>query len=192
MLINNPKGTPAKANKEAQAKWVDSYEKMLNSVPEDEPIEFGDGVHPTMATKVSYGWIRKGKDKLIETTGSRTRMNIMGSINLESMNVSITKHDKLNSDSMEEHFALMRSKYATATNIHLILDRGPYNTSKKTKEYAEKYGVVLHYLPPYSPNLNPIERLWKVMNEYCRNNKFFNNAKEFRNAINNFFRKNMA
>ncbi|MDR0625044.1 MAG: transposase, partial [Holosporales bacterium] len=56
-----------------------------------------------------------------------------------------------------------------------------------TKEYAEKNGIVCHYLPPYSPNLNSIERLWKVMNEYVRNNKFFTNPREFREAICGFF-----
>ena len=184
-----PKGTPAKADKAEQAKWIKLYEKLLNQTPEDEPIEFGDGVHPTMVTKITYGWIRKGSDKLIETTGSKTRMNIMGSINLETMDVSITKHDKLNSTSMKEHFSLLRKKYTTARKIHLILDQGSYNTSKETKKHAKEYGVLLHFLPPYSPNLNPIERLWKVMNEYCRNNKYFKNAKEFRTTIDNFFEK---
>ncbi|RLV59115.1 IS630 family transposase, partial [Parashewanella curva] len=42
-------------------------------------------------------------------------------------------------------------------------------------------------LPPYSPNLNPIERLWKVMNEHIRNNEYFASAKEFRERINYFF-----
>jgi transposase len=48
-------------------------------------------------------------------------------------------------------------------------------------------GIVLHYLPPYSPNLNPIEIVWKVMNEHVRNNLFFSLAKEFREAIKQFF-----
>ncbi|WP_235424876.1 transposase, partial [Vibrio vulnificus] len=42
-------------------------------------------------------------------------------------------------------------------------------------------------LPPYSPNLNPIERLWKVMNEYVRNNIYFSSKAEFTTAINEFF-----
>jgi hypothetical protein len=42
-------------------------------------------------------------------------------------------------------------------------------------------------LTPYSPNLNPIERLWKLMNEYARNNKYFARTKEIRHQINYFF-----
>lgn len=52
---------------------------------------------------------------------------------------------------------------------------------------AKELGITLHYLPAYSPNLNPIERLRKVMNEYARNNKYFATAKDFRRSINNFF-----
>lgn len=61
-----------------------------------------------------------------------------------------------------------------------------HNTSAETKEAAKKYGVALHYLPTYSPNLNPSERLWKVMNEHVRNNRFFHSTKEFRKAILDF------
>jgi transposase len=76
-----PKGTPAKANLEQQQAFIAYYQHLFNSIDEDEPVEFGDAVHPTMATKISYGWIRTGQDKLIATTASRTRMNILGSIN---------------------------------------------------------------------------------------------------------------
>ena len=184
-----PKGTPAKADPEKQAEFVRYYEDLLNTIPEDEPVEFADAVHPTMATKITYGWIRKGKDKLIATTASRTRVNLLGSINLETMEVTIASHETINSKAMEKHFAAVRKKYPKAPRIHQILDRGSYNISADTKEAAKKYGIVLHHLPTYSPNLNPIERLWKVMNEFVRNNRVFKSASEFRQAIDDFFAK---
>ena len=182
-----PKGTPAKGDPIKQMAWMQYYEQLLSSLSEDEPVEFCDGVHPTMATKISYGWIRTGTDKLIATTASRTRMNLMGSINLKTMDVTIDSYEKLNSSSMVKHFALLRAKYPTAPHIHLILDQGAYNTSLETKQAATEQGIILHHLPPYSPNLNPIERLWKVMNEHCRNNRFFTSAQEFRRSITGFF-----
>jgi transposase len=82
-----PKGTPAKADPVKQAAFIEFYENLLNTTNEDEPIEFGDGVHPTQATKVTYGWIRQGREheKPIATTASRTRLNLVGSINLQRM-----------------------------------------------------------------------------------------------------------
>jgi transposase len=184
-----PKGTPLKANLEKQADFIKHYNDLMNHLPEDEPIEFGDGVHPTMATKITYGWIRKGTDKPIQTTAARTRMNLLGSINLESMDVTIGDYKTLNGSAMEEHFKKLRKKYPKAFKIHLILDQGSYNRSQQTKDAAKKYSIVLHYLPPYSPNLNPSERLWKVMNETVRNNRYFKTVKEFRAAIMEFFEK---
>lgn len=184
-----PKGMPAKADPEKQAAFIKYYENLLNTTSEDEPIEFGDGVHPTMATKLTYGWIRQGREheKTLSTTASRTRLNLMGSINLETMDVTIGSYETIDSLAMEEHFKKLRQKYPKAPKIHLILDQGSYNTSLDTKGSAKKYGVILHYLPPYSPNLNPIERLWKVMNESVRNNRFFGSAGEFRKEIMGFF-----
>ena len=82
------------------------------------------------------------------------------------MSISIASYETIDSDSMEAHFKLLRAKYPKSPWIHLILDQGPYNKSEKTAQAAKLYKVKLHFLPTYSPNLNPIERVWKVMNEY--------------------------
>ncbi len=187
--FKKPKGTPSKADPEKQAAFIKYYEDLLTTLPEDEPVEFLDAVHPTMATKITYGWIRTGKkkDKLIKTTASRSRLNLLGSINLESMDITIAAHETIDSLAMEKHFASLRKKYPKAPRIHQILDNGPYNTSHATREAAKKYGILLHYLPTYSPNLNPIERVWKVMNEFTRNNRVFTTVRDFKTAIFEFF-----
>ncbi len=57
-----------------------------------------DAMHPTQATKVSCGWIRKGQDKAIEITGSRTRLNIISAVNLNNIaDAKVKRYDKVNS-----------------------------------------------------------------------------------------------
>ncbi|MDB6096785.1 MAG: hypothetical protein JWM09_1063 [Francisellaceae bacterium] len=68
-----------------------------------------------------------------------------------------------------------------------MLDQAGYHRCVAVLKAADKLNIKLFYLPDYSPNLNSIERLWKVMNEHARNNKFFRTAEEFRQSINNFF-----
>jgi transposase len=182
-----PKEVPAKADPIHQAAFIETYKTLLNTTLEDEPILFADGVHPTMATKVAYGWIKRGTDKPIATTASRTRMNLMGAINLQTMAVTVESFETLDSEAMVQYWEQVKAAYPKAPKIHIILDRGPYNMSIKTREAAEKLGIKLHFLPPYSPNLNPIERLWKVMNERVRNNRFFHSVSEFRDSILHFF-----
>ncbi len=71
--------------------------------------------------------------------------------------------------------------------VHLVLDGSAYHRSELVKNAAKVLNIELHYLPPYSPNLNPIERLWKVMNEHVRNNIYFPSKPEFTSAIKEFF-----
>lgn len=146
-----------------------------------------DSAHPTMATKVVCGWIKKGVDKPIAQTASRTRVNVMGAIELSTMNVVSCRPDYVNAETIVSFFEQIKTAYPYAPKIHIILDQSGYHRSQLVRDKALEGSIELHYLPPYSPNLNSIERLWKVMNEECRNNVFFSSAKAFRDAINNFF-----
>jgi hypothetical protein len=96
-----PAGVPLKADIKRQEAFIESYEELKKKTPEEEPILFGDGVHPTMATKITYGWIRRGSRKPIPTVASRTRLNLMGALNLETMGVTISSYETLDSVVME-------------------------------------------------------------------------------------------
>lgn len=180
-------GRPAKADSEKQKEFLNAYEELKQKTPENEPILFMDAVHPTMATKPGRGWIKKGIEKIILTSASRTRIDIVGAIELSSMQVVHAEYETVNAASVIHLFEKIKSAYAGAPKIHIILDQSGYHRSDELKQYAANNHVELHFLPPYSPNLNPIERLWKVMNERARNNRFFRSAKEFREQIRGFF-----
>ena len=99
----------------------------------------------------------------------------------------VKRYEKVNSEKIQELFSELRTENVSNKRIHLILDGAGYHRAKVVKDKADELNIELHFLPPHSPNLNPIERLWKVMNEYVRNNKYFATAKEFRNKIDEFF-----
>jgi transposase len=128
-------------------------------------------------------------DKIIETTASRVRHNIVGALNLETMDVVSQSFETVNTEAMKAFFAQLRGRFPNAPTIHIILDNGGYNTSHETQAEARKLGITLHFLPPRSPNLNPIERVWKIMHERVQDNVKFANAKEFREKIDEFFSK---
>ena len=73
-------------------------------------------------------------------------------------------------------FSQVKTAYPKAEKIHIILDQDGYHKSEEVKKFATENGIILHYLPPYSSDLNPIEQLWKVMNETARNNVVFSSA----------------
>ncbi|HAK5853222.1 TPA: IS630 family transposase, partial [Salmonella enterica] len=187
-----PSGVPHKFSEEKQNQFIEYYEE-LKEKSEDEPIIFIDAVHPTQATKISYGWIRKGQRKAVKTTGSRTRLNIMGALNLNKPEAPlICEYQTINEYNVSRFFNEIRKVYPDYNQkVHVILDGAGYHRSQLVKDWAEVVNIKLHYLPPYSPNLNPIERMWKLMNEHVRNNRYFSSVKAFREAISEFFSRTL-
>tara|TARA_Y100000817_G_C16809126_1_gene523410 strand:+ start:153 stop:1184 length:1032 start_codon:yes stop_codon:yes gene_type:complete len=188
-----PKGTPHKFDEEKQEAFIEVYEDLKSSLPPNEALLFMDAVHPTQATKITAGWIKKGTDKPIKTTGSRNRLNIVGAIELGNLEKAVIRsYEKtVNGEAIVDFLQNIRQSYQDYSTIHLVLDGAGYHRSQLVVEEAEKLNIKLHYLPPYSPNLNPIERLWKVMNKYARNGRYFSSAKEFRQVISDFFTKTL-
>ncbi|HBE7096493.1 IS630-like element ISEc40 family transposase [Escherichia coli] len=187
-----PSGVPHKLSEEKQRQFIEYYKELKTTVG-DEPILFIDGVHPTQATKISYGWIRKGQKKAVKTTGSRTRLNIMGALNLKALTSPlICEYKTINEYNVSLFLNEIRKVYPDYNQkIHVILDGAGYHRSQLVKDWAEVVNIRLHYLPPYSPNLNPIERMWKLMNEHARNNGYFSSTREFREAISVFFNQTL-
>ncbi|PHM53515.1 transposase [Xenorhabdus hominickii] len=147
-------------------------------------------MHPTQSTKLSYGWMRHGKEHVneVETTGSRTRLNIMGALNLQWIEETIIReYPTINAKNVVLFFGAIRETYPLSPKIHIILDGAGYHRSERVQFFAEVLNIELHYLPPYSPNLNPIERLWKYANEQIRNKVYFPDAKTFRETFHHFF-----
>lgn len=78
-------------HKFSEEKWQQfiEYDKNLNVSAGDKSILFLDAAHPTQATKITYGWVRKGYEKPVKTTGNRTRLNILGALNLSNIGKAV-------------------------------------------------------------------------------------------------------
>ena len=113
---------------------------------------------------------------------------------IEHYDIFTREFDKVNGSSFVNFLKFLEEEcYPKAPKIHFIVDRGSCHTSKEVKAYlAGKTRVQLHYLPTYSPNLNPIERLWKVMHEHVTYNKFYEKKEEFISAVLGFFNKTVG
>lgn len=178
-----PAVVPGKANKETQQRWIDAYQNMKENLSEDETICFMDGVHPTHNAKPTFGWIQKGERKEIPTNTGRQRINLSGLINIFSKQVFVQEDKTLEADSTISFLKVVEAAYPTKRIIHVFCDNARYYRNKKVTAFLETSKIAMHFLPPYSPNLNPIERLWKLMNEYVINNKYYEKFPEFKDSI---------
>jgi transposase len=180
---------PAKADPIEQLASIVKYRALKDNLPEGDVLLFLDAAHPTMATKLGYGWSPKGERKIVATTAGKARVNVIGSLEPATMKLIATFPETVNSETLAEHFARLRRSYPRTRydTLNIILDQGSYCVSKATLAEAVRLDIKLWHLPPYSPNLNLIERAWKVMNEQVRNNVYFPDAKIFTSTIKDFF-----
>lgn len=178
-----PAVVPGKANKEAQKQWIKEYEELKAKLQPDEAICFTDGVHPTHNTKATYGWIRKGERKEIPTNTGRQRLNLSGAIDIDSKKVLVREDVTLNAASTIVFLKEVEAAYPYARTVHMFCDNAPYYRNKDVTAYLETSKIKMHFLPPYSPNLNPIERLWKFLQENVLNNKYYEKFSGFKEAV---------
>lgn len=132
--VLRPKGVDI----EKQKAFVEYYHKLMNTAAlNNEPVLFGDAVHPTQQTQAAYGWFKKGKDKAIETTAGRKRVNLMGALDLHDMIVTRRSFETINGQATTVFFEAIERTYPEAQVIHIILDRAGYHTCQEVQEYLK-------------------------------------------------------
>jgi transposase len=182
-----PAIVPGKANEQQQRTWLAQYDKLKQSLPADETICFMDGVHPTHNVQPAYGWIQKGVRKEVLANSGRSRINLSGVLDVIDHKVLIQEDKTLNAEATISFFRKIESAYLGKKRIHIFCDNAGYYRNKTVTEYLRTSRIKLHFLPPYSPNLNPIERLWKWMKERVIYNTYYSEFEDFKFAIFGFF-----
>ena len=174
---------PSKADTEEQRKFRD--EQMIPRLKEAESgirkVYFTDSSHFVMAPFL--GWLWSFVRLFIKAPSGRKRFNVLGALNAITLElVTVTNDTYINALTVCE---LMRQIYIHNIGIPvtLILDNARYQKCKIVKEPAESLNIELLYLPPYSPNLNIIERLWKFIKKKCLYSKYYSEFSLFKGAI---------
>lgn len=179
-----PKKMPAKASKEKQKKFLNQY----NGFKSHGPVYFMDSTHPRHCPVMGYGWIKKGIDKFIPCNSGRAHLNINGAINIKTLDVVTRQSETVNKDAICDLLKAIKAKNTDADKIYVVMDNASYNRSNKVKELAKTLGIRLKYLPPYSPNLNHAERLWRFFREEVLSMNYYETLDDFAKACSNFFR----
>ena len=183
-----PTHVPGKQDPLKQAEFIEYYQTLKASKGEEDPIYFADATHPQHNSVPSYGWIKKGKEKALKANCGRQRLNINGAIDIETLQPVTGFYDTINAQSTIDLFSKIEAKHPDADKIYIIIDNARYYRSLLLKEYTEKTRIKLIFLPPYSPNLNLIERYWKFFKKKILYNHYYETFAEFKQACKNFFR----
>ena len=178
-------GIPAKANIQAQEQF--KKEKMEPRLEEakagNREVYFLDSAHFVLGAFLACIWcfVRR----FVRTPSGRKRFNVLGAINAVTHKFFMTTNDTYIT-SREVGWLLKKLAKASKKPITIILDNARYQRCKYVIDIAEKLNIELLFLPSYSPNLNLIERLWKIVKKHCLNAKYHADFSQFRFVITDF------
>ncbi|MDR2440845.1 MAG: transposase, partial [Planctomycetaceae bacterium] len=92
----------------------------------------------------------------------RQRININGALDIDTHTVEVVISPSVNGEAVKRLMDKLIENNPEAKTIYMILDNARYYHSKEAEEYRKKLGkIIFVFLPPYSPNLNIVERIWK-------------------------------
>jgi transposase len=151
---------------------------LLDGLPADETAVFMDEVDVSLNPKVGCQWMKRGEQAAVETPGTNQKRYLAGSIHWRTGRVFLTEgrpKEGRGAVLFLRHLDDLRRAFRHYRVIHVICDNAGFHKpdkSKAVRRYLEEWAgrVVLHYLPTYSPDCNPVERVWWRLHEAVTRN----------------------
>jgi len=177
------------ATEATQVEFVEEYFELLEEASTGKcHILFYDPVHQLHNSEPAKCWVIKWEEFYLKSNTGRKRITAMWAINpLTLMFSGLILEDYCDKETTKQVLQNIRDDYPDGKPIFLFLDNAAYNRSYEVQDYAIKLGITLCYLPPYSPNLNLIERLRKFMKKILVKNRYYETFNEFRKTFIDFF-----
>jgi transposase len=131
------------------------------------------------------------KDPVVRHFPGRKSVGYFGAVRLrDGLFVAMREPDKFNAQSFHNFMEKLLVVGSTeGRKMVLITDNAKYHHAKLHREWREEHTdrLVLYFLPPYSPDLNPVERVWKLVRRICLPNRYFHTLKEIEQVVENQF-----
>ncbi len=106
-----------------------------------------------------YGRVRR----YVKTFCGRKRCNVLGALDYVSKKMLVVANDSyITATEVCEMLKKVADEY-DGKEVHIVLDNARYQKCRIVQEPAGQLSIKLEYIPPYSPNLNLIERVWKFV-----------------------------
>ncbi len=179
-------GIPGKADPQLQLDFLaeDLLPKLVEAQKGERRVFFVDAAHFVHGSFLGMIWCFQRL--FIPTSSGRKRYNVLGAVETRNHDlITIRTTENINAETICKLTELIHEKYP-GESITLVMDNARYQHNKKVAAFAENLGIELMFLPTYSPNLNLIERVWKLVKSKCMRNKYFEDFQKFKSAIDEF------
>jgi transposase len=174
---------PAKADVVKQKSFLDdTLNPLVQKAKNGECyLFFMDASHYILSPYTAFLWCFNRI--FVRAAAGRNRINVLGALEATSLKLeTVINTEYINANTIAEMLELLYQKYRNKP-IYIILDNARYQHCKFIKELAAEMGIHLVFLPPYSPNFNLIERLWKHIKKNAIYNQYFETPAIFHKAV---------
>lgn len=174
---------PGKANHQLQFEFYETQlmPRLQEASRGKRKVFFVDAAHFVLGGYVGHLWCFERQ--ILKTPSGRQRYSVLGAVDSHTKElITVRTKGNVNAMTVCELFYEIRRLHPD-TEITLIMDNASYQHSWFTKLGASEFGIELLFLPSYSPNLNIIERLWKLVKKHCLTNRFYDKFAKFQAAI---------
>lgn len=153
-----------------------------------EPVLYEDEVDIHLNPKIGRDWMLQGEQRRVLTPGKNEKFYLAGALDVRTGRLHTTGAARKNALLFCELLRLIAKRYPSARRIHLVVDNYGIHSARVTEAQLKELGgrIVLHFLPPYCPDANRIERVWQDLhanvtrNHRCRNmNHLLANCRQY-------------
>jgi transposase len=178
---------PGKANVGEQKTWLENtLEPHIEQAQKGLcHLFFCDAAHFVLSAFLCMVWCRVRL--FLRTSAGRNRINVLGAVHAISRQVTtLINTSYINSQTIIDFMMQLKLQYLDLP-IVLVMDNARYQHCKLVLEKAKSLNIKILFLPPYAPNLNIIERLWKFTKKKILYAKYYDTPAKFYKAITDFF-----
>jgi transposase len=158
--------------KSRKTRRLRAIRRLIDRLPAREVVLYEDEVDIHLNPKIGPDWMPRGMQKQVRTPGQNQKRYLAGALNAKTGRLSWVEWERKTSDLFILLLWQLVKDYPTARLIHVVLDNYRVHTSDRTRLalLALSGRVRLHFLPPYCPDSNRIERLWKDLHDNVTRN----------------------
>jgi transposase len=169
-----------------------SIRRLVAQLPKREVADYEDEVDIHLNPKIGLDWMVCGQQKEVVTPGQNVKRYLAGALDVRSGLVWWVEGERKNSVLFVALLNLLHKTYPQAPMIHVVLDNYRIHDSQLTQAALRGFGgrIRLHFLPPYCPNDNRIERLWEDLHANVTRNHRCKTIETLMDEVRDYLRAN--
>lgn len=176
----------------AKTRRLRQIKRLLDNLPPDEVAVYEDEVDIHLNPKIGLDWMVEGQQKEVMTPGQNEKRYLAGAQDVRTGELLWVEGDKKNSLLFICLLWKLTRCYRKARKIHVILDNYSIHGTQQVElslETREGQRIQLHFLPPYCPDHNKIERAWQDLHANVTRNHTCTNMEELMAEVRRYLRR---